>query len=324
MLNRFLGKAARMQPECSPNRRSSGLDANALHGYDAVYPYSIKMSSRPAFPSPRPAQLSAQQACASLPAHLAAAVWPADLLGGGGQGCWPSGHPALDAELPGGGWPSRAVSELLQAQPGQAAWQLLMPALRAVVNAGGHILLVGAPFVPHLAGLAQQGIPAERLIRLEARTTQERLWVTEQALLADGLWAVLSWLPQARPEQIRRLQACAAEHQGPAFLFRPARARHEASAAPLRLQLSLGPCPHPLRLDILKRRGPLRDSPIWLQNWPPAMQALLPSTPVPHHAPPPVTHHAPLDRPAARTPSGDEAAVRRSPRHKRHAARTPL
>lgn len=285
-------------------------------------------SSLPSPPSP-PAQVAARQACEGLPPHLASVVWPGHLMGGGGRGVWPSGHPALDAELPGGGWPARAISELLQAQPGQAEWRLLWPALQRVAAAGGHILLVGAPFVPHLPGLLQQGIPPERLIRLEAHTPQERLWATEQALLGEGLWAVLSWLPQVRPEQIRRLQACAAAHPGPVFLLRPARAAHEPSAAPLRLRLSLGPCPHPLKLDILKRRGPQRDGPIWLDAWPPAMAPLLPDTPswtdspnVP--APPSATQHASLDRPAARAPHGGEATTRRPARHKRHAARSPL
>jgi protein ImuA len=279
-----------------------------------------------ASPPSSSAQIAAQQACASLPSHLASVVWPGHLLGSGERQVWPSGHGALDAELPGGGWPARAVSELLLAQPGQAEWRLLLPTLQQVANAGGHVVLVAPPFVPHLPGLAQQGLPPEKVIRLEARTPQERLWVTEQTLLADGLWAVVSWLPQARPEQIRRLQACAAAHQGPAFLLRPARAAHEPSAAPLRIHLSLGPCPHPIRLDILKRRGPLRDGPIWLSTWPPAMHAILPPHPLPSadRVSAPTPHHAPLDRPAARTPPGDEAPVRRSPRHKRHAARSPL
>lgn len=309
------------------------LDDGALQGYDAVYTYSISMPASPPFLPSSSAQTTAQQACASLPPHLASVIWPGHLMGGAERGSWASGHPELDTELPGGGWPARAISELLQAQPGQAEWRLLLPALRQVVAGGGHILLVGPPFVPHLPGLAQQGIPADRLMRLEARTPQERLWVTEQALLSDGLWAVLSWLPQVRPEQVRRLQACAASHPGPVFLLRPARAAHEPSASPLRLRLSLGPCPHPLRVDILKRRGPQRDEPIWLRAWPPAMTALLPAehsfpppSPVLHNVPAlhPTTHHATLDRPAARTPPGGEVTARRPARHKRHAARSPL
>jgi len=262
---------------------------------------------------PRRTPATAQQACDSLPAHIASAVWPGHLLGRGTPGGWPSGHPALDAELPGGGWPAQALSEVIQAQPGLAEWRLLLPTLRQVIGSGGHVLLIAPPHAPHLPGLAQQGLPPERVFRVDAATPAERLWATEQALLGDGLWAVLSWLPQARPDQVRRLQVCASQQAGPAFLFRPERAMAEASAAPLRLHLSLGPCPHPLVVRIVKRRGPLLDAPLQLATWPPGLMALLPpvgaeplAPPSPSLAPPalpptglPATHHAKLDRPAA-------------------------
>ena len=41
----------------------------------------------------------------------------------------PTGHAPLDAQLPGGGWPVGSLVEILQAQPGRHAWQLLLPAL---------------------------------------------------------------------------------------------------------------------------------------------------------------------------------------------------
>jgi len=285
--------------------------------------YSTKMLQSPvsACPTSRP---SAREAADRLPPHLAQVVWPGHLLGSAAQRVWPSGHPLLDAELPGGGWPAQSLSEVLQAQPGLAEWRLLLPALRQVVESGGHVLLIGPPHVPHLPGLAQQGLPAERVVRIEATTPAERLWVTEQALLAEGLWAVLSWLPQARPAQVRRLQVCAARQAGPVFLFRPERVVAEASAAPLRLHLALGPCPHPLVVRIVKRRGPVREAPLQLASWPPGLIELLPraepdrlpplSMPLPHvpaKRPPlapavamsaglPVPDHAELDRPAAR------------------------
>lgn len=285
--------------------------------------YSINMLQSPVSACP-PSRPSARDAAERLPPHLAQVVWPGHLLGAGVKRVWPSGHPLLDAELPGGGWPAQALSEVLQAQPGLAEWRLLLPALRQVVAAGGHVLLIGPPHVPHLPGLAQQGLPAERVVRIEAATTAERLWATEQALLAEGLWAVLSWLPQARPAQVRRLQVCAGRHAGPVFLFRPEQVLAEASAAPLRLHLSLGPCPHPLVVRIVKRRGPLREAPLHLASWPPGLIELLPpgepgplfplSPPlprVPAKRPPlapavvttaglPPTDHAELDRPAAR------------------------
>ena len=285
--------------------------------------YSIRMPQNPssACSNSRP---DVRKATDCLPPHLAQVVWPGHLLGAAAQRVWASGHPLLDAELPGGGWPAHSLSEVLQAQPGLAEWRLLLPVLRQVVTAGGHVLLIGPPHVPHLPGLVQQGLPAERVIRIEASTTAERLWATEQALLAEGLWAVLSWLPQAQAAQVRRLQVCAARQAGPVFLFRPEQAVAEASAAPLRLHLALGPCPHPLVVRIVKRRGPLCEVPLQLASWPAGLIELMPpdergpgpslpspSPRLPAKRPPlapvlrttagqPTSVHAELDRPAAR------------------------
>ena len=66
-----------------------------------------------------------------------------------------TGFAALDAELPGGGWPTHSLSELLLAQAGQCEWRLLGPALPAVVQGGGRIYLIAPPKQPHAGGLAQ-------------------------------------------------------------------------------------------------------------------------------------------------------------------------
>jgi len=60
------------------------------------------------------------------------AVWRASQIGGGAQATSPSGFPALDAELPGGGWPHGVLTELLLPQPGIGELRLLAPVLQAV------------------------------------------------------------------------------------------------------------------------------------------------------------------------------------------------
>jgi cell division inhibitor SulA len=132
-----------------------------------------------------------------------------------------SGHAALDAELPGGGWPCGALTELLQPQPALLEWRLLGPVARALAAEGRPIVLVGPPQVPHLPGLAQCGLPASALVWVQAQTTAERLWCTEQLLRAQAAALVLAWLPQARPEQIRRLQVNALGSEALVFACRP-------------------------------------------------------------------------------------------------------
>lgn len=250
---------------------------------------------------------------ANLPEHVAQAVWRGDAMGRVASTVISSGHPVLDAELPGRGWPCQAMTEVLLAQSAQAEWRLLAPALAQIVRQGGSILLIAPPHYPHLPGLVREGLREDRLIRVDARTPAERLWATEQALKAGCVSAILSWLPQVRPEQIRRLHACAARHPGPLFVFRPAKAQADSSAAPLRVLLGLGTCPHPLQVQIVKRRGPMLDQVLSLPHWPAGLTPLLPAAPfmpatierpIPTSRPESDTHrrphHAALDRAAAR------------------------
>lgn len=236
----------------------------------------IQCSAMPSAPATPAAPQTAATAPDLLPDHLAQVVWRGDTMGAQQGPTWPSGHPALDAQLPGGGWPAQAMTEILHTQSAQAEWRLLSPVLAQLMAQGGSVLLIAPPYRPHLPGLCREGLREDRLILIEANTPAERLWATEQALKAPCLSAILSWLPQVRPEQVRRLQACAHQHLGPFFVFRPLHAHTEASAAPLRLKLGLGPSPHPLQVELLKRRGPALDEPIVLHRWPAGLMPLLP------------------------------------------------
>ena len=76
----------------------------------------------------------------ALPRHVAAAIWRGDELGSPITSVVSSGFPALDAELPGHGWPCRSLTEVLQAQPSVAEWRLLAPALRLTVALGQDVV----------------------------------------------------------------------------------------------------------------------------------------------------------------------------------------
>lgn len=167
-----------------------------------------------------------------------------------------SGWAALDKELPGGGWPCSSLSEVLSPQPSVLEWRLIGPALRQVVASGGQVIVVGPPKHPHLPGLIHEGLDQRHLVWIQAEAPAERLWATEQLIKSNAAGAVIAWLPQARQEQIRRLQISAQSCGALVFLFRPESARHEASAAPLRLHASYG-LDWELRVQVFKRRGPV-------------------------------------------------------------------
>ena len=209
-----------------------------------------------------------------LPAQVQAALWRGTQLSAQVDAVVPSGWPGLDAQLPGAGWPCRSICELLTAQPGIVEWRLLCPALRPLVEGGAQVVVVGPPRPPYLPGLVQQGLDERRFVWIQAEGPAERLWATEQLIKADARQAVVAWLPQARPEQLRRLQVCAQAGAGPVFLCLPQAAQHEASAAPLRVHAGFG-LDWELQVRILKRRGPAFDGTLHLPSVPAGLAPLL-------------------------------------------------
>lgn len=230
-------------------------------------------------------------------------LWQAGSLGRSQARTLSSGFAALDAELPGGGWPSQSLCEILQ-PPGQhAEWRLLAPGLRQlftptmgqVPSQAPPLLLIAPPFVPHGPGLQDLGLEAAQWvwIRPDAASTSQQqsgrlqalhqaLWVAEQAIKSQAAGAVLAWLDGARPEQIRRLQAAALNSPVPVFLMRPDSVATQSSAAPLRLCLSQpaaarGLAPGLLEVRLIKRRGPAMVEPLLLHSLPPRLQHCLPA-----------------------------------------------
>lgn len=177
-----------------------------------------------------------------------------------------SGFAALDAELPGGGWPRGALTELLLDGAGFGELGLLMPALAAIRAEGGWSLVVGAPYPLHAPAWAAAGVDLSRLLVVSPALARDALWAAEQALASGAPGAVLCWTAQADARAVRRLQVAAAAGGAAgaaAFLFRPLSAAREASVAPLRVQLSAAPAGR-LAVSILKRRGPPRAAPLEL------------------------------------------------------------
>ena len=171
----------------------------------------------------------------------------------------------------------------------------------------------------HLPGLRHSGIDEKHLVWVRVDTPAERLWCTEQLVKSGAFGALVAWLPQARPEQIRRLQVCAQACEGPVFLFRPAAAQHEASAASLRVMATFA-LDWEIQVHVLKRRGPTHEGLVRLRSVPGGLEAVLtPRLQMPSRliatregAPRDGTHHAParptLSEGAAR-PVVHEAAV---------------
>jgi len=217
-----------------------------------------------------------RSALVALAPHLAQCVWRGDALGAAPVRAIPSGYAALDAQLPGGGWPRQSLTEVLQSQHGVAEWRLLLPGLAPWLDEDHPLIAIGCPHEPYFPGLRQAGVKPGHLIWVRAQAQAQCLWATEQAIKSVGPGAVLAWLPHARAEQIRRLQAHALAYEGPVFLMRPSTARLEASAAPLRVSVS-PLSPWHLGVSILKRRGAAHEGVIDLRSIPSRLGTAVPA-----------------------------------------------
>ncbi|MBN8745459.1 MAG: translesion DNA synthesis-associated protein ImuA [Thiomonas arsenitoxydans] len=211
---------------------------------------------------------------ADLPSSVARAVWRGDDLARPGGAVVASGWAALDAELPGGGWPCGELAEVLSPQPSLLEWRLLGAALQQVTADGGCVVLVGPPKPPYMPGLQALGLEPRQLIWVQTETPAQRLWATEQLVQAETAGAVLAWLPQARTEHLRRLQSRLQGGRTLCIALRPEGVRSEASPAGLRVLAQPGP-DWTLRVQVLKRRGPLQEQALVLPAVPRALEAVL-------------------------------------------------
>ena len=207
-------------------------------------------------------RLSAEALAASLP-H---ALWRGDAMGSYRAEGRSSGYAALDRELPGGGWPPSVLIELLWAQQGGGEFRLLVPLLSRLASAGETIVLLAPPQRICAPALAQAGIDVRRLLLVQSEKPGDRLWAAEQILKSASFGALLCWLPQAKPDHLRRLQLAAGAGEGLSFVFRPALARQESSPAPLRL-LCRAAAAGQLSVDVFKRRGPQAAVPVLIDAW---------------------------------------------------------
>jgi protein ImuA len=101
------------------------------------------------------------------------------------------------------------------------------------------------------------------LLWVRALTTADALWSTEQILRNGSCGAVLLWQSNTRSEALRRLNLAAQTTDTTFWLLRPMSAAADASPAPLRI--ALRPAAGGISVEIIKRRGPHHDAPLFIQ-----------------------------------------------------------
>jgi hypothetical protein len=179
----------------------------------------------------------------------------------------PTGHAALDAQLPGGGWPTGTLSEVLHAGAGIGEVSFLAQALARASDGDRLIAWINAPYLPYAPALAQRGIPLERCVVVRPANREDALWAAEQSLKSGACGAVLLWIPEGRRQDdyawLRRLQMAAESGRAMAIFFRPSSA--EKLSTPAHLRVALSREAGILEARIPKRRGPPLEAPISLE-----------------------------------------------------------
>ena len=147
----------------------------------------------------------------------------------------PTGHDALDALLPQGGWPRRSLTELLLPADGVGELALLLPTLARMTQAGSTVAVIAPPYVPYAPAWQAAGVDLSLLEIVDA-APRDALWAFEQCLRSGACAAVLGWPVQADGPALRRLQVAADSGECLGFALRDRRHAAKPSAAALRLE----------------------------------------------------------------------------------------
>ncbi len=212
-------------------------------------------------PMPASPPLAPPLSLLQIEARFKGRIWRGDTLGFSAEPVLSSGFDELDRELPGGGWPTRNLTELLLPTEGVGEIGLLSAPLAQTTGSERNILLVSPPYLPYMPAWENLDIDSRRVVMVRVHKPAERLWVLEQGIRSGAFGAVIGWLPEASQQATRKLQILARSAAMVVFLLRPASAQSEPSAATLRLLLGPARC-HTLALYLLKRRAPPAASPI--------------------------------------------------------------
>lgn len=183
-------------------------------------------------------------------------------------GVVPTGFVALDASLPGNGWPQVGLVEILTPHLGVGELSVILPALAFLTRqpTARWCAWVAPPFEPFAPALAAHGVRLSRVLIVHgdgvaaADRAARRLWACEQALRSGACAAVLAWLDPLKPRALRRLQLATERGRTLAFLFRPLSRGTAREPTYAILRIAVEPDTGGVRVRLLKSRGGSREA----------------------------------------------------------------
>ncbi len=188
-------------------------------------------------------------------------LWRGCDLAGQGQHGRSTGFPALDAILPGQGWPQSGLMEVITPCWGHGELQLLIPLMRDVVAAGQWILWVSPPFHLYAPALQQAGIDTEQILLVDLQTScKDALWTMEKALQNRHCGLVLAWQNWLPGKVLRRLQLAADTGDTLGVLFKHTDSKYSPSQVCLQVKdiPSADPRVSESEITLIKARGNFR------------------------------------------------------------------
>jgi protein ImuA len=170
------------------------------------------------------------------------------------SGTIPTGFPALDAHLPGRGWPQAGLVEILASSLGIGELYLILPALALITRQAGArwCAWIAPPAELFAPSLVAHGVSLARMLVVRA---EKPLWACEQALRSGACDVALAWMRRVQPRALRRLQLATERGRTLAFLFRGSSARTLGESSPAVLRITAQPAGDGVRLNVLKSRG---------------------------------------------------------------------
>ncbi len=166
----------------------------------------------------------------------------------------PTGFAALDARLPGRGWPQAGLVELLVPSLGMGELYLILPVLARITHqtAVRWCAWIAPPAELFAPALVAHGVNLSRVLVVRA---EKPLWACEQALRSGACDVALAWVGRVQPRALRRLQLATERGRTLAFLFRGCSAGTLREPSPAALRIAVQAASDGIRLTVLKSRG---------------------------------------------------------------------
>jgi hypothetical protein len=167
----------------------------------------------------------------------------------------PTGFSALDATLPGGGWPAGAMVDIVTAHRGIGELSILLPAMARLCGGGLKAVWIDPPFVPYAPTLRQAGVRTHHVLIVgPCRSDSDTPWCMEKILRSASCGMALAWPRQLDFRATRRLQLAAEAGDSLGILFHTT----DPGNSPAALRIYLTPGESALEVRITKARGTLR------------------------------------------------------------------